>query len=145
MEKISLDRPPGPSEGRSIRVLFSGPFSALDSVEGAGAFLEECVIRLGMRALTPAIVLDVPLEISKQGGEVWEDEGGITALIALSTSHCSYHSWPSDNRAVLDIYSCRDYDPEIVVELCRKYFEATHIHVHDTTYTLDTAGSTYYP
>ena len=39
------------------------------------------------------------------------DEGGVTGICVLSTSHCSIHTWPLRPFFVMDVYSCRDFDP----------------------------------
>lgn len=38
---------------------------------------------------------------------------GITAICLLSESHISIHSWPEENKAALDIYTCGNSNPKI--------------------------------
>lgn len=37
---------------------------------------------------------------------------GVTGVLVLSTSHMSIHTWPEENYASLDYYTCGDADPE---------------------------------
>lgn len=41
------------------------------------------------------------------------DPQGITAICLLSESHISIHSWPEENKAALDIYTCGSSNPKI--------------------------------
>lgn len=38
---------------------------------------------------------------------------GVTAILMLAESHCSFHSWPQDGSAAVDIYTCSDVDPYV--------------------------------
>lgn len=67
------------------------------------------------------IGFDVKVDLSKRNKEIFEDEGGSTAMLCLSTSHIAVHGWPSRDTSRpdgayfrLSVSSCRDFDPEIV-------------------------------
>ena len=70
------------------------------------------------------------------GMNPFEDEGGISGISVLSTSHVSIHTWPLRSHAVLDVYSCREYDARIVVKLIKQFFQATGIHLHELSFSL---------
>ncbi|WP_223812070.1 adenosylmethionine decarboxylase [Geobacillus sp. 46C-IIa] len=36
---------------------------------------------------------------------------GVTGMIVLTTSHMSIHTWPEENYASVDFYTCGEYDP----------------------------------
>lgn len=38
---------------------------------------------------------------------------GITAFCLLSESHISIHTWPEENKAALDLYTCGESNPKI--------------------------------
>lgn len=43
---------------------------------------------------------------------------GVTIVIALSESHVSCHTWPEENSAAIDVYTCGPGNPNLI---------ATHI------------------
>ena len=47
---------------------------------------------------------------------------GITIVIALSESHCSLHSWPENGCASIDVYTCGEGNPKLIVLELLKYF-----------------------
>ena len=67
-----------------------------------------------MKSLLPAHMIEVELDIEKTAGDT--DDGGITGVGVLSTSHISIHTWPLTRRFSFDLYSCRTFDPEFVLE-----------------------------
>lgn len=40
----------------------------------------------------------------------YEDEGGVTAVLPITTSHITIHTWPLQRRARIIIDSCRPFD-----------------------------------
>jgi S-adenosylmethionine/arginine decarboxylase-like enzyme len=50
---------------------------------------------------------------------------GVTGTITLATSHAAIHVWDAKNPAMFqfDIYSCKDYDPNIVLNHIDKNFD----------------------
>ena len=50
------------------------------------------------------------------------DPQGITIVVALSESHCSLHSWPENGCASIDVYTCGEGNPKIIVLELLKYF-----------------------
>jgi len=94
--------------------------------------LLELIELAGMRALAEPSVYDVPLQLEKLGLEPFEDEGGITALACLSTSHVAIHTWPLRQTYHLDLYSCRYFDKAPVMAKLRHRLGGT-LMVHDLT------------
>lgn len=45
---------------------------------------------------------------------------GVTALLLLSESHASIHTYPNHYAAFIDIFTCGDCKPEIAVQEIRK-------------------------
>jgi S-adenosylmethionine/arginine decarboxylase-like enzyme len=98
------------SHGRHIKILARGKAALLGDVTVVREMLEKLVDLLGMRMLDKAHMYDVECEIEKLGKSPFEDEGGVTGVCVLSTSHCSIHTWPLRPFFVMDVYSCRDFD-----------------------------------
>ena len=44
------------------------------------------------------------------------DPQGVTAFCLLSESHISIHTWPEENRAAIDMFTCGDCDPKAGVD-----------------------------
>ena len=127
--------------GRHIKVLGRGNPEMLSSERAVRGFLESVVRRVGMRPLGEAITYEVEQTIEKMGAEPFEDEGGVTGILVLSTSHCAIHTWPlrmQEGREmfVLDLYSCRTFETEPVLELLRLCFETSRVKVNDFSASL---------
>lgn len=124
------------SHGRHIKILGKASADLLNSPDTVHNFLIELVHRLGMRALGSPIVYSVPIEISRMGAEPFEDEGGVTGTLVLSTSHCAIHTWPAREFFVMDCYSCRDFETAGVTECLARFFAAHHLRVSDLSFSL---------
>lgn len=70
--------------------------------------LNEVIGLAGMEILVPAKMVRVELNPDKTT-ETGGDDGGVTGVAILSTSHVSIHTWPLTNRFAFDLYSCRDF------------------------------------
>jgi len=68
-------------------------------------FLSRLVNIIKMKRLTEPIV--------KQGKPYLP---GVSGFIMIETSHCSIHTFTKENRINMDIYSCRDFDENEVIE-----------------------------
>jgi hypothetical protein len=156
-------------DGKHVKVLVRGNAIKLGNPDRVHAFLGLAVERLGMRELTEARVIDVPLQVQALGAVPFEDEGGVTAegfgvvrvvrgsvrqlavswlaglaevapalvgSVVLSTSHVAIHTWPLRRIAVVDAYSCRDFDEELLAELAQGWFDADRVLVRDLSWAL---------
>ncbi|HVH45920.1 MAG TPA: S-adenosylmethionine decarboxylase, partial [Labilithrix sp.] len=92
---------------------------------------------LGMRMLDKAHMYEVETEIAKLGKVPFEDEGGVTGVCVLSTSHCSIHTWPLRPFFVMDVYSCRDFDSEEVERFLAARLGAYDLQVTDVSAALE--------
>jgi S-adenosylmethionine decarboxylase len=52
-------------------------------------------------------------------------------VLTLSESHFSLHSWPEQGCAAIDVYTCGEGDPKIVVEELINYFQSTEYQVRE--------------
>ena len=109
----------------------------LGSAEKVEAMLRGLVELLGMRLLGAPHLYEVETEIAKLGVEPFEDEGGVTGICVLSTSHCSIHTWPLRPFFVMDVYSCRDFDPALVEQHLAKSLGAYDVQITDVSFALE--------
>lgn len=99
-----------------IKVNFNTPPNADQWRE----FLGELVNRLNMNILIEPMVVysDNP------GNE------GETGFVCIDTSHCSFHSWPHVDEpfAMIDVYSCKCYDADVVISFMKEKFDVLSGH-----------------
>jgi len=125
------------THGRHIKVLGRGSPSRLGDVNAVEGMLRELIDVLGMRLLGEPHLYEVETEIEKLGKEPFEDEGGVTGICVLSTSHCSIHTWPLRPFFVMDVYSCRDFASEEVERFLIDRLGAYDLQVTDVSAALD--------
>lgn len=51
---------------------------------------------------------------------------GLTAIVMLSESHISIHTWPEKDYAALDIFTCGPNHPELVLAYILKALKPKH-------------------
>ena len=49
---------------------------------------------------------------------------GITIVIALAESHTTCHTWPEEGTIAIDVYTCGDKNPKIIVIELLKYLNS---------------------
>jgi S-adenosylmethionine decarboxylase len=123
--------------GRHIKVLGRGSPSRMNDAKTVESMLVDLIDVLGMRLLDKAHMYEVVTEIEKLGKEPFEDEGGVTGVCVLSTSHCSIHTWPLRPFFVMDVYSCRDFDPADVERFLISRLGAYDLQVTDVSASLE--------
>jgi S-adenosylmethionine decarboxylase len=125
------------SHGRHVKVLGRGAPDLLGNAKVVESALRELIGILGMRMLGEPHLYEVETEISKLGVEPFEDEGGVTGVCVLSTSHCAIHTWPLRPFFVMDVYSCRDFEPSEVEQHLAKRLGAYDLQISDLSFSLD--------
>ena len=75
----------------------------------------------GFLAYIPHVLRENLAEILQESSHKFEP-GGYTYLALLSTSHFSIHTWPENNCAAIDIFSCGDILSERIVNDVIQYF-----------------------
>ena len=90
--------------------------SVLNSEKSLKKLLNSICKCIDMRPLVKSGV-NVDLQIEKLGQKKFEDEGGSSAVLILSTSHAAIHGWPERESQRedggffwLEVASCRDFD-----------------------------------
>lgn len=121
--------------GRKVGGTFLADPNKLSDPGIISHFLRELIKCLEMTSLGYHIY-DVPIAVKRLGQDPLTDEGGVTGLAVLSTSHAAIHTWPEEAGATFDIHSCRDFNPEVVENLIRNFFAAHKIDMYDLTFSL---------
>ncbi len=124
------------AHGRHIKVLGRGSASLLGNASTIEDMLRTLIDVLGMRILDRPHMYEVETEIAKLGAEPFEDEGGVTGVCVLSTSHCSIHTWPLRPFFVMDVYSCRDFDALSVRTHLERHLRAYDLQITDVSASL---------
>ena len=78
----------------------------------AKQYLKELVHKIGMNPVT------------KPQAYYVQDAGneGLTASINLATSHIAFHCWDYSKLLMLDVYSCKEFNPKDVLSVTAHYF-----------------------
>jgi S-adenosylmethionine decarboxylase len=125
------------THGRHIKVLGRGAPELLADAKLVETMLGQLVDLLGMRLLGQPHLYEVEAEIAKLGVEPFEDEGGVTGVCVLSTSHCAIHTWPLRPFFVMDVFSCRDFEPALVEQHLARKLGAYDVQVTDLSFALE--------
>jgi len=147
---------------KHLKVLGKGGNSAsLADARCLQYLVEDLVETVGMQLLGDPQVHEVEVDIRKLGREPFEDEGGVSVLACLSTSHVALHTWPLRGEFHLDIYSCREFEAGPVLGMLLDTLQESapagdalgsppatglgpspaslHLEVHDLTFACDFA------
>ena len=93
------------------------------------SLFHKVVEALDMKPLDRVQVYEVPcdpaiLERVKRTGK-FEDEGGISTIQVISTSHLSLHAWPLQKFFSLDSFSCKDFNHDLALSIIRETLGVT--------------------
>lgn len=128
------------NHGKHIKILGRGASALLGDPENISQLLRDVVAVAGMRPLSEPQIHDVELDIKKLGAEPFEDEGGVTGIVVLSTSHCAIHTWPLRHYFCFDLFSCRDFETAAVVKSLTRAIGGFHLEVRDLSSALEYPG-----
>lgn len=117
-------------KGTKYAGTFRAPPDLLRNVSAVMFAMQRLVDEVGMTALGTHIY-DVPKALKRMGQPVENDEGGLTIVVVLSTSHAALHTWPEEAGARFDIDSCREFDPAIVNKVFAEMLGAANIVARD--------------
>lgn len=125
------------SGGRHVKILGSGCPDKLNDPSGIHSFLLSSIELVGMRRLMGPHTCSVDLQLAKMKVEPFEDEGGVTGVVVLSTSHAAIHTWPLRKYFVFDMYSCRSFDERLIEIAMVQALGAYNLKTHDLSVALD--------
>ena len=106
-----------------------------------GHLRDESVIR----GVLDSVIADLGL---KAIGAVWhkfENEGGVTGMIALTESHLACHTYPEHGTATFNLYCCRerpewDWNAQLSVAIRAKTVSVTRIERGENALRSSSAG-----
>lgn len=75
---------------------------------------------LEMQIIMGPDFLEVELDSSKLQSDVFQDEGGITGMCVISTSHMSIHCWPLRKCFSMDVFSCKLFKADVASALIKE-------------------------
>lgn len=105
-----------------------GTFRAAPELLGDEAlvrrFVMDLVPKLGMKMLG-LHAYNIPIAMRTRDMTPGEDDGGITVVAVISTSHIAIHTWPTEGGARIDVDSCREFDPMLVETAIKLAFGVT--------------------
>lgn len=119
--------------GKKVSGTFRGDKKLLADVGRVAGFLRRLVEAIEMNCLGYHLY-DVPISLKRRGEVPIHDEGGVTGLAVLTTSHVAIHTWPEDAGARIDVDSCRDFDAEVITGLLQEFFKGYEIDLHDISF-----------
>lgn len=99
-----------------------GNLDKISSKDNVRAFIKELVVAIDMVAF----------------GEPWIehfathdiDKAGISLCQMIETSNITGHFVDKNGNFYIDVFSCKPYDKDIVIQVVNKYFQPTKIRTH---------------
>ena len=117
----------------------------VSSISKMSEYLEEVTKITGMTLVIPPIAMKFPfsgetqrlisnLEQEGTSSPVIEEfkqhikyrdneQGGVSAITVWLESHASLHSWPNDNYISIDLFSCKTFDYQPIIEFTHKFMK----------------------
>lgn len=93
--------------------------------------LENCNASIGnrddLRAFVEQVAKAVDMKILEGPivAQGVEQNPGFSALAIIDFSHISVHTFTNNREALIDVFSCKEYDRERVLQVCQKFFCTT--------------------
>jgi S-adenosylmethionine/arginine decarboxylase-like enzyme len=75
----------------------------------------------------------VQIDPSKLTGDAFQDEGGISGVCMIGTSHISIHVWPLRRFFALDVFSCKPFDSDLALRRIYKQLSVEEANVNVIT------------
>jgi len=105
---------------------YNGNFEALASVEAIANFLDTLPAEIGMTKIMP------PYVFKYDGGDKPED-WGVSGFVIIAESHISIHTFPEKGYFSIDIFSCKDFDIPVALEIIKSFFGTEDLEVQTTS------------
>jgi len=67
-----------------------------------------------------------PPKVSKYVGAK-EEDWGVSGFVLIAESHISIHTFPERSYINIDVFSCKEFDPERVIREFRQQFELAEV------------------
>ena len=92
---------------------------AADDLELHYRFLERVVDKIGMTRMSQPVVMHGP---TNHGTEVYADKAGVSGWVPLIESGIQIHSMEPKRFITLDVYSCKEFDKQVILDYARECF-----------------------
>ena len=92
---------------------YGGDLGKLDDLKLIKNILDFLPGELGLNKISE------PLVVRCNAG----DESGISGVILMAESHISIHTYSKKNFAVMDLFSCKEFDVDKVIKILKNKFE----------------------
>lgn len=79
---------------------------------------EEISQAINVIAVLPLVIYQFP----KKSGLPKNILGGLTAFCIIAESHLAIHTWPESNYFAFDLFSCKNFDEKIVIQVLKNNF-----------------------
>ena len=79
-------------------------------------FLNKIVSLCSMKPLIPPYIVEYK--------DPWASTPGLTGFVVIAESHVSIHTFPDNNYVFLDIFSCKTFESESIIEFIKKELNA---------------------
>jgi S-adenosylmethionine decarboxylase len=99
--------------------MYNCRIGAADDLELHYRFLERVVDRIGMTRMSQPIVIHGP---TQNGKELYPDKLGVSGWVPLIESGIQIHSIEPKRFITLDVYSCKEFDPNIIKHFAHECF-----------------------
>lgn len=93
------------------------------------AVFKQLADALEMQIIMGPEFLEVELDPSKLQSDVFQDEGGITGMCVISTSHMSIHCWPLRKCFSMDVFSCKNFKSDVAKALIKEALSVEEVNV----------------
>lgn len=88
---------------------------------------DRLVDALEMQYLQRPTAIRVPIEPGKLNTD--DDEGGWSVICQITTSHIALHGWPMRGAFMMDIFSCRTFEPEVAKGIVYELLDVTDANI----------------
>ena len=76
-------------------------------------FLDDLPAKIGMKKISkPYVMIYDPKN----------EERGLSGFVFIAESQISIHTYPDKNFAVIDVFSCKEFDVDEVIKYCKSMF-----------------------
>lgn len=81
---------------------------------------------LDMQIIGEPTFVEIELDPKKLTGNEFQDDGGITGMCIISTSHFALHAWTLRKFFSMDIFSCKPYVAKTALTIVDDFFGIVH-------------------
>lgn len=123
--------------GNHYKIVFTAPSEQLRSEEKLFVFLRRAVKAIDCKIVAGPLVATIEESKKPDNAKIWEDDGGISGIVILSTSHIAAHFWTQERYGVIDAYSCKPYDIAALLEEILRQYEAERWRISDLSFSIN--------